>query len=295
MQQPPQGYPPQQYPQHAQPPAPKQGMSVGAKILIAIGAVCVLGVGSCVMCVGLGAIGAKAAADKAAAKATSSGAAPGATPAATAEPERAPATPVAIETLLADYHGNEVRADGLYKGKRLQVTGVVGDIKKDILDKIYVTLGTGKTFETPVVQAFFDDEHTAAVSTLNKGSKLQVECTCGGLMMNVLMNDCAIVDLVKVDAVGEMATCHQLETAGVAANCQSLNKAVQFDIPSPSKGHGTVFRFVEAAVYQKAVAGFDAKTVNQTFLSAKTRTVVFLPDGAPPDLRAKTKAVVDGL
>lgn len=34
-------------------------------------------------------------------------------------------------------------ADTRYKGKLLEVTGRVGEIKKNIVDDLYVTLGTG--------------------------------------------------------------------------------------------------------------------------------------------------------
>src|SRR6266545_4024836 len=52
MQQAPYGYP--QYP--PQPPPPKKGTSATVKILIVLGGVFVLSVGSCVLCVGLGAM-----------------------------------------------------------------------------------------------------------------------------------------------------------------------------------------------------------------------------------------------
>lgn len=121
---------------------------------------------------------------------SSPGGTPGATPAAPKADE--PATTVDLKTLLKDYKDNEVRADGLYKDKRVQLTGKVGDIKKDMLNKIYVTLGTGAQFEMPVVQCFFDDEHTAKASALSKGQSLTVKGRVSGLMMNVLVKDCEL-------------------------------------------------------------------------------------------------------
>jgi hypothetical protein len=103
---------------------------------------------------------------------------------------KAPAQQVAVKTLLDEYKGNEVKADTLYKGKRLQITGKVGDIKKDITDSIYVTIGTGARFEIPSAQCFFDDKDTAKAAGLTKGESITVECDCSGLMMNVLMKNC---------------------------------------------------------------------------------------------------------
>jgi hypothetical protein len=99
---------------------------------------------------------------------------------------------VDIRELLAAYEGNEVGADNTYKGNLVRVTGIIGDIKKDILDNLYVTLGTGAVFEIPQVQAFFDDSQNSQLAELRKGGRLTVECRIDGLMMNVLARDCLI-------------------------------------------------------------------------------------------------------
>lgn len=99
---------------------------------------------------------------------------------------------VDIRQILSDYEGNEVAADNRYKGNQVQVTGIVGDIKKDVMDNLYVTLGTGKEFEIPLIQAYFDDSMNSQLGSLRKGQKLTVVCTIKGLMMNVLGEDCVI-------------------------------------------------------------------------------------------------------
>jgi len=106
----------------------------------------------------------------------------------------APAEAVELKAILGEYADNEVRADARYKGKLVKVTGIVGDVKKDILGGIYVTLGTGKAFEIPVVQCMVDDDYAARVSALSKGAKVTVQGRVTGLMMNVLVDDCAPVD-----------------------------------------------------------------------------------------------------
>lgn len=101
-----------------------------------------------------------------------------------------PAVPVDLKTLLGEYKDNEVRADAQFKGKRIQVTGKVGDVKKDILDKIYVVVGSGIQLEIPRVQCHFSDEHALKAAMLSKGQDVTVKGTVKGLMMNVRLDDC---------------------------------------------------------------------------------------------------------
>ena len=101
---------------------------------------------------------------------------------------------VTIGELLSAYEGKELGADVKYKGKYIQTSGIIGDIKKDIMDDLYVTVGkTGESFEIPVLQAFFLDKYTEQLANLKKGSKLEVICQIDGLMMNVLGKRCKIV------------------------------------------------------------------------------------------------------
>lgn len=101
---------------------------------------------------------------------------------------------VSIGELLSAYQGNEVGADVKYKDKYIQTTGIIGDIKKDIMDNLYVIVGkTGGDFEIPALQAFFVDEYTDQLANLKKGSKIEVICLIEGLMMHVLGKRCKIV------------------------------------------------------------------------------------------------------
>ncbi len=101
-------------------------------------------------------------------------------------------TKVNINSILKAYESNEVGADNQYKGRYIEVTGLIGDIKKDILDNLYVTIGTGKQFEIPQIQAFFDDSMNSQLGQLRKGNNITITGKVDGLMMNVLMKDCMI-------------------------------------------------------------------------------------------------------
>jgi hypothetical protein len=100
---------------------------------------------------------------------------------------------VGLTKLLSEYHDNEVRADGQFKGKVIRTAGTVGDVKKDILGAIYVTVGTGKMFEIPVVQCFVRKGEEQRAAALSKGDNVTVRGRVGGLLMNVLVKDCEIV------------------------------------------------------------------------------------------------------
>jgi hypothetical protein len=97
---------------------------------------------------------------------------------------------VQARNLYNTYQANEVSADKNFKDKKFYVEGVVGDIGKDILDYIYVTLKTGDYIGS--IQCYIEDEDVAA--NLQKGQTITVYGTCEGLMMNVLMKDCEVVE-----------------------------------------------------------------------------------------------------
>jgi hypothetical protein len=99
---------------------------------------------------------------------------------------------VNIRDILSAYEGNEVGADNKYKGNVIQVTGTINSVKKDFMDNLYVTLGSGAQFQIPQIQAFFDDSMNNQLGQLQKGRKLTVICRVEGLMMNVLAKDCVI-------------------------------------------------------------------------------------------------------
>ncbi|RYE04887.1 MAG: hypothetical protein EOP33_08245 [Rickettsiaceae bacterium] len=102
--------------------------------------------------------------------------------------ERADQT-IGARQLVDLYQENEVKADKDFKGKTFYVQGTVSEIKKDVMDDIYVTLeGDGMLRE---VQCYFDNEDIAA--DFKKGQRVTFKGKCDGLMMNVLMKDCTLV------------------------------------------------------------------------------------------------------
>jgi len=99
---------------------------------------------------------------------------------------------VNIRDILSAYENNEVAADNKYKNNIVRVTGLISNIKKDLMDNLYVTLGTGKMFEIPAFQAFFADSQNEQLGQLKKDEKITVECQVEGLFINVIAIDCVI-------------------------------------------------------------------------------------------------------
>ena len=97
---------------------------------------------------------------------------------------------ISAKQLTATYQANEVNADNNFKGKTFYVTGTVTDIKKDIMDNIYVTLEGDEMFRE--VQCFFEDKEVAG--QMQKGMVVTFKGKCDGLMMNVLMKDCVLAE-----------------------------------------------------------------------------------------------------
>lgn len=105
-------------------------------------------------------------------------------------PSAAESRYVDIRTLLSEYSDNEVRADSTFKGRYVHFDGVVNDVKRDILNTIYVTFGTGRMLELPQVQCFFSEAQAPQAARLSKGTKVSVRGRVDGLMVNVLLRDC---------------------------------------------------------------------------------------------------------
>ena len=97
---------------------------------------------------------------------------------------------VSAADLYSEYEANEVGADSKYKGQTVLVSGTIEDIGTDIMDDIYITLGTSNMFAS--VQAFFAEEQAGEVGQLTKGSQVTVLCRCDGKFMNVLLKGCQI-------------------------------------------------------------------------------------------------------
>lgn len=97
--------------------------------------------------------------------------------------------------VIAYYNANKVAGDGAFKNKVVKVKGVVDRVGKDILNKAYVVVKPTREYRgLRSVQCFFADAHVSELASIRPGRQLVIFGTCKGLMMNVLMEDCAIME-----------------------------------------------------------------------------------------------------
>ena len=92
-----------------------------------------------------------------------------------------PSVTISASKLYKEYNENEIAADEKYKGKIIEVTGVIRDIGNDIMDNAYITLVGNEYFGD--IQCYFNEK--SVVAKLSKGKKITVIGSCSGLMINV--------------------------------------------------------------------------------------------------------------
>ena len=90
------------------------------------------------------------------------------------------------KTLTGDYDNNAVSADASYKGRIIEVTGVVDKIDT-LLGKPSVTL---RGSASSLVQCDFNDD--TGLAGLSPGQTVKVKGHCNGAFIRVAMSDCVI-------------------------------------------------------------------------------------------------------
>ena len=95
-------------------------------------------------------------------------------------------------SLVSAYEGNELAGDQQYKNKRFVINGYVGAIGKGAFNNDYVVLTGGNPLRN--VQCFLknSDEVKKAVSLI-QGMPVRISGTIDGLMMNVIVKECVIL------------------------------------------------------------------------------------------------------
>lgn len=97
------------------------------------------------------------------------------------------------EELLKAYYANRKSAEAEYKGKTLQVAGVVGSVSKNIVGTRFVKLA-GDYLEAWRVQCMFDKENESQLAGWTIGQWVIVQGICGDyLPPDVTLKDCILV------------------------------------------------------------------------------------------------------
>lgn len=100
---------------------------------------------------------------------------------------------ITAHQLCDAYENNEVRADEVYKGRTLVITGRVDSISKDVMNDMFVSLST--PYYCLHVRGNIPDSQKANMAVISKGDKITIRCTGGGLWINSPVgNDCVLVE-----------------------------------------------------------------------------------------------------
>lgn len=95
-------------------------------------------------------------------------------------------------TMINTYNDNEVRADAIYKGKKLKVVGIVHSISSNVSDKAIVHLAPkGDEYAFTSVHASGDDDFHNQAINLKKGEMITIICIGDGEVIgSPLLKDC---------------------------------------------------------------------------------------------------------
>ena len=100
---------------------------------------------------------------------------------------------VTASSLQKEFEDNEKIASTKYINKILEVTGTIGSITPADSNNINISLKTGSDISS-VICTF----HTIAnLSKLKTGDEISIRGECSGFLMDVLLNNCAIVQSRK--------------------------------------------------------------------------------------------------
>lgn len=139
-----------------------------------------------------------------------------------------PSMSVSAVKLWSDYQANEVAADNVYKGRRLAVSGQVSGIKKDFMDKSFLTLASPNEFMD--VHADLEDEYVSEAANLRQGQMILLECDGAGMMIgSPILKNCSIHHETRSEAGANNNLTPQLEAQ---ASLKQTENAKPTIIPS---------------------------------------------------------------
>ena len=107
--------------------------------------------------------------------------------------QREPELNISATELINAYKENEIKADKMYKGKIVEVNGIVDAIDSGIDDKAIVRLSNGDEFSFDNVQCCIDDENQDKACELEKGENVIIVGEADGEIAGTpFIKDCKI-------------------------------------------------------------------------------------------------------
>ena len=95
--------------------------------------------------------------------------------------------------MYRDYDANEVSADEKYKGKVIEISGVVGEIRKNTWDEEEIIVEL-EVWACSSVDCKFSAKHKAEAAALEKGDKVKIKgLGAGKEVLGPALEGCSIV------------------------------------------------------------------------------------------------------
>ena len=100
---------------------------------------------------------------------------------------------ISATELINAYKENEIKADKMYKGKIVEVNGIVDAIDSGIDDKAVIRLSDGDEFSFYNVHCYIDDENQDKACELKKGENVKIIGKAyGEIIGQPVIKDCKI-------------------------------------------------------------------------------------------------------
>ena len=95
------------------------------------------------------------------------------------------------DSLVMLFEKDEPKANALYLGKPIDVTGIIAEITNQKDTMVNVTLG--KKDDMHRVSCLMDVQHINDVKTYKAGDKIILRGICNGYLMDVELNRCVVI------------------------------------------------------------------------------------------------------
>ncbi|MBK9263074.1 MAG: hypothetical protein IPM54_25130 [Polyangiaceae bacterium] len=101
---------------------------------------------------------------------------------------------VEAKDLYEVYRTNEVRADSLYKGKRVAVRGIAGDVQKTVFDDVYIEVRSGVGLDLNSLWCYAKSGQEKAFGEVRAGYPVRLSARIDGLTLGHIMGrDCVVM------------------------------------------------------------------------------------------------------
>ena len=109
-----------------------------------------------------------------------------------------PIIEISAKELINEYQKNEIKANDMFKGKRLRVTGYVAEFSQAegmvFSDSYYIYIDYGNVYDFNNISCYLNDSSVEKAIELKKGDKIVIEGNCTGFSFsNVKMSSCDII------------------------------------------------------------------------------------------------------